>query len=241
MAYLDNERVVDLVADIKALADATYLPKIPIMLDSGTNANSVVYPGLYSVYSVVGSGFPQEGNGRMGILIVLKMEETGRHIKQIFWRVVGSDTDGNKRLWIRTRYTETDWTSWMLIDTCASVLTTPSIKTSLPTGVTDVAKLDVVQAGNTVTVSLNLTRDTNALTRYASIAEGLPLPVLRPMVGSATIPFGIIPLNSNTTPTGRGLFCSIDEEDGELWVARGETAGNYSGTFTYMTNDFSKL
>lgn len=240
MAYLDNERVVDLVADIKALADTTYLPKIPIRY-TGV-ADDLVDPGIYYVSSGSGSGFPEAGSTREGLVFVFKMEPTGSHRKQIFWRVQGSDANAQKRIWIRSRYSASSWTDWTMFDSTAKLLTAPTTESTLPTGVTAVNCLDVVQAGNVVTVTLSVTRDASSMNSWKTIATGLPAPAQNSYNGSARVPQGS--LLPNGTTFYRPLLCVVSNDAstaGELMVARGGGAGEFFGSFSYLTNDFTRL
>ena len=240
MSYLDNSNVIDLVADIKALTDATYLPKMPIRY-TGT-ADNLVDPGIYYVDSGAGTGFPEAGSTRQGLVFVFQMEATGNHRKQIFWRVQGSDANAQKRIWIRTRYSASAWTDWTMFDSTAKLLTTPTIASTLPTGVTSVNCLDVVQAGNVVTVTLSVTRDSTSLNSWKTIATSLPTPVQNSYNGSARVPQGS--LLPNGTTFYRPLLCVVSNDTstaGELMVARGGGASEFFGSFTYLTNDFTRL
>lgn len=240
MAYLDSSNVADLVADIKALADAAYLFKMPVRY-TGT-ADNLVDPGLYYVDSGPGSGFPEAASTRQGLVFVFQMEPTGNHRKQIFWRIQGSDGIGQKRIWIRTRYSATSWSDWTALDSYARLLPSPTVETSLPTGITAVSCLDVIQSGNVVTVSLAATRDSTALNSWKTIASGLPAPVQNSYTGTVRVPHGAIFVNGSSFY--RPLLCVVSNDSstaGELMVARGGGAGEYIGSFTYLTNDFSQL
>lgn len=240
MAYLDSSNVADLVADIKALADAAYLFKMPVRY-TGT-ADNLLDPGIYYVDSGIGSGFPEAGSTRRGLVLVLQAEPTGNHRKQVFWRIQGSDGVGQKRIWIRTRYNASDWTAWTPLDSYARLLTSPAVESTLPTGVTAVNCLDVIQSGNIVTVSLAATRDSTSLNSWKTIATNLPVPVQNSYSGTVRVPHGVIFMNGNTFY--RPLLCVVSNDSstaGELMVARGGGSGEYFGSFTYLTNDFTQL
>lgn len=328
MAYLDNERVVDLVADIKALADTTYAikgyydqPDLDDITETGlyfcTNvaanspvndndvycylivikytgeytyvkqiflrqgsigvtehetyartkfgtigtwgdwykilterdlyserytgtADDLTKPGVYLVDSISGSGFPESGTNRQGIVQVYKASANGTATKQVFWRVVvGNDNDAMQRVWIRSKYDTTAWQPWTAISSTTVTLSSPAVVSALPTGVTGVNPFVVMQAGNVVSVRLAIVRDSTAMNSYQTIATGLPIPksvVTTP--GNLVVPFTQIHANSSTFY--RPINAYVDT-NGNLKIVRGEGASTYMGTITYLTDDFSKL
>ena len=195
-------------------------------LDSYTNGGIYYFQGAYTP-----SNLPTDA-GTFGFLIVLKGQANARLVQ--YW--IDSATSKNA-MWMRTNSTSTvSWSDWKRMsngDLTAKEIT-PTIVETLPTGVTAVGGLTVIQSGNVVTVSLALTRDSNAITTYQAIASGLPIPKKRPMSGSTTIPFGQLCVASSTQ--GRPLNVSIGST-GNLSVTRGEVAGQYLGTFTYITDE----
>ena len=195
-------------------------------LDSYTSGGIYYFQGSYTP-----TNLPTDA-GTFGFLIVLRGQANARLVQ--YW--IDSATARNA-MWMRTNSSSTvAWSDWKRMangDLTAKEVEV-TIVPSLPTGLTAVGNVTVVQSGNVVTVNLAVTRDSNAMTTYQAIASGLPIPKKRPTSGSTTIPFGQICVASSTQ--GRPLNVSISST-GNLTVVRGEVAGQYLGTFTYITDE----
>ena len=200
-------------------------------IDGYTNGGIWYFSGSYTP-----TGKPT-GSNNFGFLIVIKGSNNQR-LTQI-WIDTGNTSNG---IYFRTNsLSPVSWTSWKKVitdDVTVPKQLSVTIESELPTGVSSVNSVVAVQTGRVVTVSLSLTRDSNSLTSYQVVATGLPTAKVRPMDGSTTIPFGQIAVSG--TATGRPLLCSINST-GKLIVNRGDTAGDYLGTFTYLTDDYSNL
>ena len=230
-----DDALETLDSDIDALSgvvDNINIAKVQTITVAGTDLDSYTNGGIYYFQGTyTPSNLPTDA-GTFGFLIVLKGQANARLVQ--YW--IDSATSKNA-MWMRTNSTSTvSWSDWKRMsngDLTAKEIT-PTIVETLPTGVTAVGGLTVIQSGNVVTVSLALTRDSNAITTYQAIASGLPIPKKRPMSGSTTIPFGQLCVASSTQ--GRPLNVSIGST-GNLTVTRGEVAGQYLGTFTYITDE----
>ena len=124
--------------------------------------------------------------------------------------------------------------------TAKNISTFLTIPATPPVGISDI-HVSAVQAGNIVIVSIGLTRDGTAISNFTNgqIATGLPIPAVVPTGASnVVIPFGEI--SPATDSNIRPLICTVSSS-GELRVRYGNIASTFNGSFTYLTNDFTKL
>lgn len=162
---------------------------------------------------------------------LVTFQRSNNYATQFAW---GSrDDDGD--VFIRRKKAGT-WSDWASIShgSLNTKELTPTIVETLPAGITAITTVSAVQSGNVVSVSISITRDSTTITNYTTIATGMPIPKKRPMSGSNTVPFGQISAASSTQ--GRPLNVAIGST-GNLNVSRGEVAGQYLGTFTYITDE----
>ena len=199
----------------------------------GTHLDDYTTGGIYYFSTANEPVGKPEGTSSFGFLIVISGGNLARLVQ--FWINSGTTTN---TMWMRSSSsTSLSWGDWKRFVTNEDFKTkeiTPTLVETLPTGVTAVDKITVVQSGNVVSVSLDITRDSTAITSYQTIATGIPAPKIRPISGTYTIPFGQISV-AGSTPA-RPLNVSVSPS-GNLNVARGEAAGQYLGTFTYIADE----
>lgn len=120
------------------------------------------------------------------------------------------------------------------VNNTAAIDLSSTITTSLPTGVT-AATIKVARSGNTVQVYAVITRNSTSLNSFATIASGLPKPLLSPIsVSGTTYGTGFGFIGSDTYV--RQMVAMVTN-NGELRIARGGAAGNYVLAFCYITKD----
>ena len=108
----------------------------------------------------------------------------------------------------------------------------PTVPSSLPSGVNSVTIIGAVRSGFAVSVTFTVSRNTTAITSWATIATGLPEPAYNVELD------GHMPKGSTTGAADRALYCRVST-GGALQVAYGtSTSGNlsYTVTMTYIAN-----
>ena len=224
MAYLDSENVEDLVADIKALADETYAPKGDSILTgtaiaSGADINDVVNPGRYFVANR--SNYTH-APATWGSLFVFTTKGSSNNTVVQIWFTYD-------KLFFRYCADGT-WYDWREIaDTSKTVSVT--IPNPLPTGIT-ASNVTVVQSGRVVTVTGQITRDSNALSGYVSAASGFPNPLSVPSVSNTTIPM-FTEFQNTATSFKKPLYGYVRKTNCDLRINGGES-GTYKFHFTYI-------
>ena len=204
----------------------------------GENLDDYTTGGIYYFSSANEPVGKPEGTSAFGFLIVINgASSSSASVARLVQIWINTAISANT-MWMRSNSTTSlSWGDWKRFVTNEDFKTkeiTPTLVSTLPTGVTAVSKIVVVQSGNVVSVSLDITRDSTALTSYQAIASGLPTPKVRPMSGSISIPLGQISAASSTA--GRPLNVIVSNS-GNLAVSSGGIAAQYLGTFTYITDD----
>lgn len=221
------------VSEILAVLNNIDIANVQNVSVEGENLDNYTTGGIYYFPTAYEPANKPAGTSSFGFLVVLNGGSYARLTQ--FW--INSSTSGNA-LWMRSSSSTTLlWSAWKRLvgnSELTSKEITPTIVSTLPTGITAVSKVVVVQSGNVVSVSLDITRDSSSLTAYQSIASGLPIPKVRPVSGSASIPLGQISAASSTA--GRPLNVIVNAY-GNLAVASGSVAAQYLGTFTYITDE----
>lgn len=222
------------VSDVYALlgnidfANAQEISTADEHLDNYTNGGIWYFSSSYTPINK-----PSDA-GNFGFLIVINGSSNSPARLVQIW--IDTARTAN-RMWMRSNSATTvNWGDWKRISfgDMTSKTITPTVVSTLPDGITAINNVTVVQSGNVVTVSLAVTRDDTAISTYTTIASGLPIPKVRPMSGTSTIPFGQINVASATQ--GWPLNVAVNAS-GNLNVIRGTVAGNYMGTFTYITDE----
>ena len=117
---------------------------------------------------------------------------------------------------------------------CVDLTSQITVASPLPTGVTG-ASVKAAQTGHTVQVYAVVTRDSNSMISYQTIATGLPKPKLSALsIGGTTYAMGFGWQSSDAYI--RPLAVMVSQE-GTLRVARGGSSGNFVLTFCYLTDD----
>ena len=233
-ASYDSSSVGKAVQDASGAISNIDLANVQNVTTASTNLDDYTSGGVFYFQSAYTPSNKPTDAGTFGFLIVIKGGSNARLVQ--YWI---DTTKSQNRMWMRSNSTSTvSWGNWKKISTAdlTAEEITVEVENPLPTGVTAVGGITVVQSGNVVTVSLGITRDTTSLTNYTTIATGLPIPKVRPMSGNNTIPFGQIMIASST-PT-RPLNVSVSSS-GNLIVARGEVSSGtaqFLGSFTYITD-----
>lgn len=196
-------------------------------LDDYTDGGVWYFPNDYSP-----SNKPS-GASNYGYLVVIS--SVSWNAKMQLW-IDPPSTRNN--IYTRTSATNpVSWGSWSKLitsaDTSPKEISVTQVET-LPSGVTAINSLVVVQSGNVVTVSVSITRNSTAITSYQKIASGLPVPYKRPMAGTSIIPFGEVHVSG--AETGIPLRFSVNSS-GELSLVRGGDAGDYLGSFSYIASN----
>lgn len=204
----------------------------------GENLDNYTTGGIYYFSGTNEPVGKPEGTSAFGFLIVINGASSSSASVARLVQIWINTAISSNTMWMRSNSTTSlSWSDWKRFVTNEDFKTkeiTPTIVSTLPTGVTAVDKIVVVQSGNVVSVSLDITRDSTAMTNYQTIAAGMPAPKIRPVSGTYTIPFGQISVAGSTA--ARPLNVSVSTS-GNLNVARGEAAGQYLGTFTYIADD----
>ena len=174
-------------------------------------------------------------SGTFGFLVVIKGSSLARMVQ--YW--VDTTSSANA-MWMRSNSTSTvswgDWKKFVTGDFSAKEIT-PTIVGTLPTGVTAVGCLDVIQSGNVVTVTFAITRDTNNITSWANVATGLPVPKKVSLTGSAAVPMG----ESSVGDTYLNPLQLYVNSSGTLRIKYGKASSGtlqYLGSFTYITDEY---
>ena len=231
-ASYNSDTVGKTLQDANSAISNINLASAQNIMTASTDLDDYTSGGVFYFQSAYTPSNKPTDAGTFGFLIVIKGGSNARLVQ--YWI---DTTKSQNRMWMRSNSTSTvSWGDWKKISTAdlTAKEITVEVENPLPTGVTAVGGITVVQSGNVVTVSLSVTRDSNAITTYQVIASGLPIPKKRPTIGSVTIPFGQLFVASSTQ--GRPLNVSVGTS-GNLSVVRGEVAGQYLGTFTYITDE----
>lgn len=199
------------------------------------NVNNYTNGGIYYFSSSYTPVNKPSDSGGYGFLIVIKGSSLAR-IAQ-YWIDTASSTNA---MWMRSNSTSTvswgDWKKFVTGDFSAKELA-PTIVNTLPTGVTAVGCLDVIQSGNVVTVTFAITRDTNDITSWANVATGLPTPKKVSLTGSAAVPMG----ESSVGDTYSKPLQLYVNSSGTLRIKFGKASSGtlqYLGSFTYITDEY---
>ena len=222
------------VSDILAKIGNIDLANVQNVTTTGTNLNNYTSGGVYYFSSAYTPTNKPPTINTFGFLIVICGGSNARLTQ--FWIDTGSTANA---VFFRSNSTSAiSWNDWKKVTTNADLESkeiTATIPQTLPTGITSIDTVKVLQSGNVVQVFFSITRDSNSITNYVTVATGLPnAKKIYYDTSSFLIPQGLV--NVAGTQTGRGLRCVVDTV-GKFLVSRGDTAGSYIGAFTYITDE----
>lgn len=224
------------LVDLIGVVNGINLADVQSVTTANTSCNDYTTGGIYYFQSAYVPSDKPDGSSNFGFLIVVQNGGSNARIFQIW---VNQSTSSGAMYFRSCSGSTLSFSNWrqLAFGDLATKELTPTVVSTLPTGVTAVGKVAAVQSGNVVTVYVGLTRDTTDITSYTAIASGLPAPKIRPLSGSYTIPFGQITPASDTF--GRPLNLVVGST-GNLSIARGKAASGtvqFLGSFTYITDE----
>lgn len=224
------------LVDLIGVVNGINLADVQSVTTANTSCNDYTTGGIYYFQSAYVPSNKPDGSSNFGFLIVVQNGNSNARIFQIW---VNQSTSSGAMYFRSNSGSTLTWGSWKQLSfgDLTSKVITPTIVSTLPTGVTAVGNVTAVQSGNVVTVYVGLTRDTNDITSYTAIASGLPIPKSRPTSEGSTIPFGQIMPASDTVSRPLNLIIG---STGNLSVARGKAPSGtltFIGSFTYITDE----
>lgn len=232
------------VSGLKSLLDTINFADATSIATASTNLDDYTDGGIWFFGSSYTPTNKPADAGQYGFLVVLK----GSSVQRLTQYWIDSATSANS-MWMRTNSTSpVSWSSWKRLATDDDISQvqamfvptsiTTTLENPLPSGVTT-ASISVVQTGSIVQVMFGITRDSAAIASYTVLATGLPKAKIAPIFNGASIPEAQVRAYV-ADHTGRFLNCQVNSS-GEFRINRGETAGDYIGSFTYITDDYSNL
>ena len=226
--------IFNIPADLSEQLKNINLANVQNVTTASENINNYTTGGIYYFSTAyTPSGKPDSVNS-FGFLVVVNGGSNARLVQ--IWIDTGST--GNA-FYFRSNSTNIiSWNDWKKVTTNADLESkeiTATIQQTLPTGITSIDTVKVLQSGNVVQVFFSITRDSNSITNYVTIATGLPnAKKIYYDTSSFLLPQGLVSVAG--TQTGRELRCIVDTA-GKFLVSRGETAGSYIGSFSYIADD----
>lgn len=197
-------------------------------LDTYTTGGYWYFPSAYTPLN------KPENSGAFGFLLVFKSTSNSR-IAQVWF-----DTSINA-VYIRKNSTSTiSWSDWVKLSEDTSfqpVSASATLIDPLPTGVSS-ALVNYVKTGNVVQVYYAITRTSDAVDTWTTLATGLPIPEQTYSYSNVAISYFTALVSG--VQSGRPLQGYVGKATnvaGYLRFRYGQTAGTYVGTFTYITSD----